>query len=113
MLFKPDLCAKVLAGEKTQTRRPVKWAAGALVSVEPPIPCQYRVGRDYAVQPGRGQKAVGRIRVLEVARVCVESIDGWDAVAEGFESRAAFLDWWRGFYGTVQGECWRIRFVLA
>lgn len=113
MIFKPDLCAKVLAGGKTQTRRPVKWPAGLLAPLEEPTPCQYQPGRSYAVQPGRGQKAVGRIRVLEVARVRVLSIDGWDAVAEGFESRAAFLDWWRGFYGNVEGECWRIRFVIA
>lgn len=113
MIFKPEFVAKVLAGEKTQTRRPVKWAPGDLASLEDPLPCFYKEGSEYAIQPGRGQPSVGRLRVLEVTRVFVTSIDSADAHAEGFLTPVEFLDWWHGFYGHVRGECWRIRFELA
>lgn len=99
MIFKPDLASKVLSGEKTQTRRPLKY--------------RYEAGRTYAVQPGRGKRAVGRIRVLSVDEVDVTAIDDTDAHAEGFKSRNEFLDLWRSMYGTVSGRCQRLVFEVA
>lgn len=69
MLFKPELIEKIVAGEKTQTRRPVK-AGESLCEVESPHggykpPGMFQnnrakvmVGQDYAVQPGRGKPGV-------------------------------------------------------
>lgn len=111
MIFRPQFVELVLAGRKTQTRRPVKFTHNWRTLVVKP--CAYAVGKTYAVQPGRGKHAVARIRVLEVTRVPVNPIDARDAVAEGFASREAFLDWWRDFYGDTVGDCWRIRFELA
>ena len=59
MIFKPELAEKVLAGEKTETRRVVK---------DGEVECRYVPGRDYAVQPGRGKRAIGRIYITDVRR---------------------------------------------
>lgn len=107
MIFSGELCGKVLDGSKTQTRRPVRRDELG------EKPCPYRVGQTYAVQPGRGKRAVGRILVLSVDRVAVCAISTPDAVAEGFRSGVEFMDRWRSFYGNVDGDCWRIEFELA
>lgn len=52
MIFSVDgSIQKIIDGTKTQTRRPTD---------------RYQVGKDYAIQPGRGKKAIpeGRIRIL-------------------------------------------------
>jgi len=64
--FRPELAAKVMAGEKTVTRR--------LCSDNPRSPwwwedCSLRVGKDYAVCPGRGKHAIGRVRIVSVERL--------------------------------------------
>lgn len=45
VIFRPELARKIIRGEKTMTRRPIKPGETT---------CRYRPGRDYAVQPGRG-----------------------------------------------------------
>lgn len=96
---------KVLSGEKTQTRRLVKpehevnhWRLNGddddainevMVRREKPtssgdvwrnVWCE---GNTYAVQPGRGKKAVGRIRITGIRREYVQDIHDADAIAEG------------------------------
>lgn len=111
MIFSGGLCEKVLNGSKTQTRRPVKLAS---TSAAPDVkPCPYKVGQTYAVQPGRGQHALGRILVKKVDRVAVCVISTTDAIAEGFGSGVEFMDRWRAMYGDTTGECWRIEFELV
>jgi hypothetical protein len=90
VIFRPELAAKVAAGKKTQTRRRTKGR-----------PCRYVVGREYAVQPGRGQRAIARVLVTEVRTVSVGAICRLDAVAEGFADDEAFLAYWRGLYGEA------------
>ncbi|MFA4974630.1 MAG: ASCH domain-containing protein [bacterium] len=60
---------QVLDGTKTQTRR---------LRAQPPY-----VGRTYAVQPGRGKPAVGRIRITAIRQQRVQDITAEDALAEG------------------------------
>lgn len=105
MIFKPELVDLIRRGLKTETRRPVK----------PGQPCRYVAGRTYAVQPGRGQCGVCRIRVLDVHLEALTEIDGAAARREGFSTGSAFLDYWRGLYGTVDlGQpVWVIRFEVA
>ncbi len=86
MIFKPEMVEKILAGEKTATRRPAKGQR------------RYSVGREYAVQPGRGKKAVGRIRIVVTVRERLDRILTCEAIEEGFESREAFFAYWRKLY---------------
>lgn len=106
---------KVLSGEKTQTRRVVKplhcaWAnsydehddpieithvanviddPGSYKTVE-----LYRIGKTYAVCPGRGKTQVARIRITDIRREDVRNISDSDALAEGFKSYREFLALW-------------------
>lgn len=100
MIFKPEMVEKILGGEKTVTRRPVKF--DAVTSAW--LPCRYEVGKDYAVQPGRGKKAVGRIRVLSVVRRRIElftlSSRVREAQREGFKDWWAFKRYWTALYGS-------------
>lgn len=103
MIFKPDLLTLVLAGKKTQTRRPVKDG----------VPCRYLPGRTYAAQPGRGKAGVARIRVLHVSLETVGMISFRDAQAEGFKSIYRFYERWEEMHGPSKGWCWRIQFELV
>lgn len=81
MLFKSELIEKIVKGEKTQTRRLIKYnglycsdcgetwnlserdggSCGYCTHGEVVldiIPCRFKVGQDYAVQPGRGKPGV-------------------------------------------------------
>lgn len=80
--------AQVLAGAKTQTRRIAKGAS-------PP----WRVGRSYAVQPGRGKHALGRILVTAVRREPLGRLSAGDVRAEGYASRAEFEATWASMHG--------------
>ncbi len=92
MIFRQEMLDKILAGEKTVTRRPVKYNHSGKC-----LPCKYKAGRTYAMQPvieegpgkGRGGKSVGRIRIKGVR---VEQFVGINAEGEarleGFETAA-------------------------
>ncbi len=64
MIFKPELVEKILAGEKTETRRKAK----------PDGAQRYVPGRTYAVQPGRTKKGVARIKVLSAEAEILKEI---------------------------------------
>jgi len=44
----------------------------------------WRVSQDYAVQPGRGRKSVGRILLVKIRRERLQEISWADIRAEGF-----------------------------
>lgn len=103
MLFKPELAQAILDGRKTVTRRPVI----------DDTPCRYAVGATYAVQPGRGKQAIGRMRVTSVSREPFRPLDLSDdeLAREGFSSLSGFLGAWARIYNTlIQDEVWRIEF---
>lgn len=102
---------KVLSGEKTATSRIVKLCdIGQMNSIggadmEPGEGIYavmdhntsrtiYAVGQDYAVQPGHGQKAVGRIRITSIERYDVRTITEARARAEGYSDPLEFLGTW-------------------
>lgn len=74
---------KVLSGKKSQTRR----------LRLPDYNTPYRVGKTYAVQPGRGQKAVGRIEIVSIRQEDVRHISQEDVIAEGYDRLGFFLTW--------------------
>lgn len=104
MIFAPEMLAKVLSGEKTVTRRPNHNGE-----------CRYKPGGVYAVQPGRGQKAVARIEIKSVWQEKLTQITNAEARREGFSDRHEFFAYWRRLYGSRLpfGTVWRIRFRLA
>lgn len=112
MNFKPELAAKVMAGEKTVTRR--------LTSKNPRSPwCEWKigltVGRDYAVCPGRGKNAIGRVRILQVSSAPLGYIGETEARWEGFASEDEFYAAWEAINGTYDPDTivWRVQFEVA
>lgn len=92
MIFRgKEMCALVLSGQKTQTRRLVKLGETLITDsllfgdriLMGSGYCKWQVGRTYAVQPGRGKKAVGRIRITAIRRERLQDISEEDAIAEG------------------------------
>lgn len=90
MIFKPELVRQIQAGRKTMTRRPVRPSEKA---------CRYREGHVYAVQPGRGRRAVCMVTVTDVRLEHVGRISLADAKREGFRTTADFLTYWQHLYG--------------
>ena len=104
MIFQHTI-AQVLDGSKTQTRRlalpdsngtgeqpceMIGWPNGIksvqrLDDMHNLWITKWQVGKTYAIQPGRGKKAVGRIRITDIRRECVQDISEDDARAEGIE----------------------------
>jgi hypothetical protein len=131
VLFKPDLCALVMAGKKTQTRRAFRPDDDFVYEpYRPDLPWQttftdgecvprvgnlnhdrFEVGKRYAVQPGRGKRGVGHLIVTEI-RYCARAgdISEADARAEGFGSVEEF----RAVYARINGAvaldkpCWAL-----
>ena len=109
MNFRPELAAKVLDGSKTVTRR--------LASSNPRSPwyeggCGLKVGRDYAVCPGRGKPQLGRVVVTAVELMRLGRVHPAEALREGFESVAEFEEAFAGINGACDPDwlVWRIEF---
>lgn len=107
MNFRPELAAKVIANEKTVTRR--------LVSDNPRSPwwrekCAYRVGQEVAICPGRGKHAIGRATIVSVdlMRLGIPSIA--ESRREGFGLPDEFMDAWTAINGSYNRNAvvWRI-----
>jgi hypothetical protein len=128
MLFSKDMLEAVLAGRKTQTRRPVKdgerlvWRTYCLSKpavravLTPTNRKKWMVTDDVAVCPGRGKKAVARIEITSINVEAASVISEADARAEGFDSREAFFDKLRSLYGAdvdLNAGYWVITFKLV
>lgn len=90
----------VLDGSKTQTSRIVKpgdicpMNGCDIDSIYNGGRLKWRVGNTYAVQPGRGKRAVARIRILEIHKRDVREFDMEDIKAEGFNGVPGFWEAW-------------------
>lgn len=62
----------------------------------------YVIGNTYAVQPGRGKKAVARIEITGIRQEDVRHISCEDAKAEGFEHPFEFLCKWSEMHGKLK-----------
>lgn len=107
MIFKPEMIERILAGDKTVTRRPIVGNAD----------CRYKVGREYALQPGRGKKSVGRILIKDIrATQLGPQLTILESAKEGFGSFRDFRDYWEDLYGVPWHSLqrvWRIEFELV
>ncbi len=116
MIFSPDLAEKVVAGQKTVTRRPRN---GSNPSGKPggweDAPCRYKAGKTYAVQPGRATKSIGRIRVLSVRPELMTDLTEDEARKEGFADIGGFVAKWLAIYGKGSwlDIVWRIEFEVV
>lgn len=107
MNFRPELAAKVMAGEKTVTRR--------LVSDNPRSPwwrerCRYRVGQVVAICPGRGKHAIGRAEVTSVDQMRLGHVGDREAQREGFTNWERFHIAWMTINDGLDPDAlvWRI-----
>lgn len=91
MIFKQT--HHLIPERKWQTRRPVKPGEYAIMSIADPTKIfsvigangrlKWQVGKDYAIQPGRGQKAVGRTPPIKaIRRQRLQEIKPFDMRAE-------------------------------
>ena len=104
----------VLSGRKTQTRRLMKdneYGANpphgnGIRYVTSGGRHRFEVGAVYAVQPGRGKKAVGRIRITEIRNERVQAISESDAIAEGVNSVAEYRQLWDSIYEGQPEKQW-------
>lgn len=154
MQFTKENAEKIMCGDKTQTRRicesedsinpgvlsngsKVALRASAMVPatavkiVQRDWRIKWVVGQEYAVQPGRGKPAIGRIKITAISREKVQQITAKDSWAEGIRllksdyghSRAhdevvfpygrfeqdykwAFRDLWQSLYAYQPGKRW-------
>jgi hypothetical protein len=111
VIFRPELAEKILADEKTVTRR--------LCSENPRSPwwrekCALQVGRDYAVQKGRGGLTVCRVVIDRVDRDWLGYPDDHEAHLEGFENAREFVKAFKAINGqySAAAEVWRVEFRL-
>jgi len=116
MLFKPYLAEAILQGKKTQTRRLKKpthstvLKQGRIIAIYQNRRLLWRVGKTYAIQPGRGKKGIGRFHLLSIHQEPLQAITPADVTAEGL---TAYPDPTRGFAGlwddiyTVPGTRWQ------
>ena len=112
MIFKPELAALVLAGQKTVTRR--------ALSDNPRSPwwrerCIYLQGKEFAIQPGRGKPSIGHARVISCRKVLLGALNRAEAQAEGFPGVSHFVSAWTDINGTWDAEAsvWRIEFEVV
>lgn len=103
MIFAPVLAQRILDGKKTVTRRRLTHRGGREL--------RYKVGGVYAIQPGRGKRHIGHIRVTQVSAEPLGMLDdhgeGWNAgevLAEGFASLEAFQRYWAVLHGEYDPE---------
>lgn len=120
-----DTCELVLAGAKTQTRRLCRPTSdfqqlrnGKICDVIRNGRLLWRVGRSYAVQPGRGKPELGRIEITGIRAERLLHITGGDCQAEGLtkrdylagqwaeaDLRRQFAMLWNGFH-VIESERW-------
>ena len=60
---------------------------------------RFRVGQTYAVQPGRGKRSIGRIRLLWIIHRKPFDLRMDDLLAEGFTNGHAFYEAIENYYG--------------
>lgn len=112
MIFRRELAEKVMAGEKTVTRR--------LCLGNPRSPwyrkrCAYRAGQIFTVNPGRGVTNIGRARITSVVREHLGYLSDGEARLEGFADAEEFRSTWKAINKRYEPQAfvWRVEFVAV
>ena len=113
MIFSAWSIERILAGEKTQTRRLVQPGD---VLVEQTVynrrgHVRWRIGRSYVIQPGRGLHGIGHhIRINNIFREHLQDITQAAALAEGIRGSTnpivTFAQIWDSIY-RQSGKRWK------
>ena len=133
MNFTSENCEKILRGEKTMTRRianpdyvGMDWRGILDHSIDVAgVYDQYNnrriwgIGHTYAICPGRGKKAVGRIRITAIRRERLQDITPEDSIREGINIipletnivpievyRIGFIALWDNIYRSQPAKQW-------
>lgn len=93
MIYTPSNAAKMITGEKDQTRLIVKdgdypifdYDLKSIFAVHRKARVIYQVGKSYSIQPGRGKPAIGRRVLRAIRQERLQEISEADAKAEGVE----------------------------
>ncbi len=104
MNFRPEMVEAIYRGRKTQTRR--------IADANPNSPwyredCAFYVGRPdgYAICPGRGESAVGRLSLSEEPRLdYLGMMDDEAARSEGFSGFLDFRAYWERLHGDFDSN---------
>lgn len=121
MIFQHTI-KQVLQCRKTQTRRIIKSEEVAIrgkynqiIEVVQNGRTKWRIGQTYAVQSGRGQAQVARIRINKINSGYITRISSNDAIAEGFVDRQEFLATWKTIHGdsAMNLRVWVITFEVV
>jgi hypothetical protein len=97
MIFRPELAAKIVKGQKTATRRAMNPAK--VRSPWHPDSHSYPVGRAFAVCPGRGVHGIAQAIVTARRIEPLSAVTPHDARCEGFPTRDGFVAAWRAING--------------
>lgn len=90
--FTPEMVRAILDGRKCQTRRlEQKAGAGDKLYIDAPLPPQF---------------ARVVLKITGVWKDPLRAISYEDVVAEGFEGRFEFADYWNSIYGNRPGCAW-------
>jgi hypothetical protein len=114
MLFQ-NTWERVLDGSQTEISLPIK--AGEVLFQNPTQVKSgsrtiWRVGKNYAVQPGKGENAVSSIVIQEIKEGVLGQLDMEAVLAEGFNNREQFIETWKGVHGNYDPNqrIWILRF---
>lgn len=113
MNFRPEMVEAIRRGQKTETRR--------VANLNPRSPwcrerCGVRMGKRYAICPGRGKAAVGYLELTRAPELSlIENITDLGASREGFDDRDAFLAYFAEMHPhvSVKAEVWVIAFKVT
>lgn len=97
--FTPELATKIIAGDKTVTRRPENLC---------------KVGETLAVLNVEGGPPLGHIRILSTEQIRLMDISDTEARKEGFDTLQDFFIFWARYRPADQldTKVWRIEFKL-
>ncbi|HWT24519.1 MAG TPA: hypothetical protein VN213_13520 [Solirubrobacteraceae bacterium] len=90
MILPAALARKVLRGEKTEHRIPLRINR----EFNCPHPCPYDVGEVHSLRSAQGEPELGWVRVAARARQTLNTITAADARAEGHPTLHAFAEHW-------------------
>jgi hypothetical protein len=111
MNFREEMVAAIRRGDKTQTRRVANdnpnspWYRGG---------CAYKMGRVYAICPGRAKSGIGFMELKkEPTLEKLGAIDEAGVRREGFASTKDFIAYWTNLHGEWDPSIrvWKIVFA--